>query len=154
MGLKLDLPGISTHLGCFGTGADRCNPGGYKPLVSPQERVLMAASVEGLDGVELQYPMMFVDSDPVEMKQFLQETNVACSIVSVSVWDDASWSMGSLCHPDIEVRRLAVRAILDGVAVSKTLGANKINLWLGQDGFDYPFQVNYRAAIDWGWWTG
>ena len=27
--------------------------------------------------------------------------------------------------------------------------ANKINLWLGQDGFDYPFQIDYRAANDW-----
>jgi len=149
MSLTLNVPRISTHLGYFGTGADRYNPGGYKPPTSPKERIALAAGTKNLSGVELHYPMMFKEIGPEEMKQFLIEKNIACSIVSVSVWDDAVWGMGSLCHLDAGVRRRAVETIIDGMGVSKKLGANKINLWLGQDGFDYPFQVNYRSAIDW-----
>ena len=57
--------------------------------------------------------------------------------------------MGALTHPDPHVRREAMTTILEGMAISRELGANKINLWLGQDGFDYPFQVDYALANTW-----
>ena len=104
----------------------------------------MAAVTQHLDGVELHYPMMFNVIGPEEMRQLLAEKNIACSIVSVGTWD-----MGSLCNPDAGIRRRAVKTIIEGLGVSRTLGADKINLWLGQDGFDYPFQADYRSAIDW-----
>lgn len=59
MSVALNVPRISTHLGSFGTGADRYDPGGYKPQVSPKGRIFMAAGVREFRGIELRYPMMF-----------------------------------------------------------------------------------------------
>ena len=52
------FPKISTHLGYFGSGSDRYNPIGYKKASPPADRIRMAATVDGLDGVELNYPAL------------------------------------------------------------------------------------------------
>ena len=143
------MPKISTHLGYFGTGADRYNAGGYRAPTDALQRIALAADTEGLDGVELHYPMMFKQTSVEEMKDALRAFDLSCSIVSVSVWDEACWGMGALTHPDAGVRRRAVEVIRRGMAVARELEAGRINLWLGQDGFDYPFQVDYGLANRW-----
>jgi xylose isomerase len=143
------MPGISTHLGYFGTGADRYNSDGYRPATNAVERIRLASRAAGLGAVELHYPMMFKSVPLEDIKACLSETHLACSIVSVSLWDEARWGMGSFTHPDPAMRREAAETVRQGMAVAKALGADKINLWLGQDGFDYPFQIDYRAANDW-----
>lgn len=71
MSLASNVPRISTHLDDFGTGADRYNPGGYKPPVSPEERIAMAAGTKHLTGVELHYSVIFNEIGPEEMQQIL-----------------------------------------------------------------------------------
>jgi hypothetical protein len=46
------FPKISTHLGFFGSGSDRYNPGGCKNAASPTERIRLASMVRGLEGAE------------------------------------------------------------------------------------------------------
>lgn len=142
------VPGISTHLGYFGTGADRYNSDGYRPTTNVLDRISLAARATGLGAVELHYPMMFKSVSAEDVKAWLATHHLACSIVSVSLWDEARWGMGSFTHPDAVVRREAAETVRQGMAVARMLGADKINLWLGQDGFDYPFQIDYRAACD------
>ena len=52
------LPRISTHLGYFGSGGDRYNPGGYQQAISPVERIRAVSEVNGLAGIELNYPSL------------------------------------------------------------------------------------------------
>ena len=140
---------ISTHLGYFGTGADRYNPAGYQPTVSAIERIRRVSGVTGLNGVELNYPALVNEETVAEVKSVLSETGLAVSNVSLNLWGTEKWGMGSLSCADPQIRADAVETMKRGIAIAKAVGSPLASLWPGQDGFDYPFQIDYNAAIDW-----
>lgn len=109
----------------------------------------MAARVKRLNGVELHYPMMFKDIDAKVVKSWLEEFGLECSLVSATVWNESKWKYGSITNADPKIRREAVKTIEQAMDISQELGANRINLWLGQDGFDYPLQSNYKDMWQW-----
>ena len=51
---------------------------------------------------------------------------------------------GALTNPDPAVRKRALQISEEAVDVAQRLGAPTVKLWPGQDGFDYPFQADYR----------
>ena len=52
--------------------------------------------------------------------------------------------MGAFTNPD-PAKRESARAIMQGAADAvRELGARYVKIWPGQDGFDYPFQVDYK----------
>ena len=51
---------------------------------------------------------------------------------------------GALTNPDPAVRKRALQISEEAVDVARRLGAPTVKLWPGQDGFDYPFQADYR----------
>jgi sugar phosphate isomerase/epimerase len=144
-----DLPQISSHLGYFGSGGDRYCLGGYQEAVPSMERLRLVAKVEGLDGVELNYPALVTEETAADVRHILEEEELACSNVSMNVWGQAVWGLGSLSNPDPSIRRQAVETISKGMQVAKQVGSSLVSLWPGQDGFDYPFQVDYAAQVDW-----
>lgn len=135
----------STNLIPFGPAGDRFCPPGFRPAISTREKIMQAKQVEGLDGVELHYPAMFEEMSPAETSTFLDSVGLKCSIVTPIMAADPAWGFGTLSNPDPAVRRDAIRRVKDAMDASEELGAMQINLWLGQDGFDYPFQVDYQA---------
>ena len=56
----------------------------------------------------------------------------------------ASSRGGAFTNPDPAVRRRALEICEQGVDAAQRLGAPTVKLWPGQDGFDYPFQADYR----------
>jgi sugar phosphate isomerase/epimerase len=142
-------PRISTHLGFFGSGSDRFMPSGYREPIDAEARVEAVSMIEGLDGVELHFPAMVREDNVGSVKALLADKGLLCSIVSVSLWSDRQWAIGSLTHRDPDVRRKAIEIVKSGMGLALELGAGRINLWLGQDGFDYPLEVDYRATMGW-----
>jgi sugar phosphate isomerase/epimerase len=142
------LPKISTHLGYFGSGGDRYNPDGYRNAVSPAERIRLASKVRGLDGVELNYPALVNEETVDEISSVLAETGLAVSNVSINLWGTRKWGLGSLSSPDPTIRAEALQTLKRGIDVSRAVGSPLVSLWAGQDGFDYPFQIDYGAAYD------
>ena len=51
---------------------------------------------------------------------------------------------GALTNLDPAVRKRALEISEEAVDVAQRLGAPTVKLWPGQDGFDYPFQADYR----------
>src|SRR5947199_7288233 len=56
--------------------------------------------------------------------------------------------MGSFTNPDPEMRHKAVDLGKQAIEVAHQLDSKYVNFWPGQDGFDYPFQVDYRRLWD------
>ena len=54
------------------------------------------------------------------------------------------FTAGAFTNPDAAVRRRALEICEQAVDVARGLGADTVKLWPGQDGFDYPFQADYR----------
>ena len=65
---------------------------------------------------------------------------------------DRGYRNGSFTAPDAATRTAAIDLAQESVDVARQLGASYVKFWPGQDGYDYPFQVNYaelrRHAID------
>lgn len=136
----------STNLVPFGPAGDRFNTAGFRSDTDTREKILAARQIEGLDGVELHFPILFVDDTPEEIKVFLDEVGLACSIVSPAMSSDPRWQHGSLSNDDAGLRRDAILRIQQAMDAAVVLDAYKLNVWLGQDGFDYPFQIDYDRA--------
>ncbi len=142
-----DMPKISTHLGYFGSGGDRYNLAGYRKADSPIERIRLASTVSGLSGIELNYPALVNESNAEEVRSALKQGHLVVCNVSLNVWGEGKWGWGSLSSADPAIRRAAIDTLKRGIAVSKSVGSPLVSLWPGQDGFDYPFQVDYAASL-------
>ncbi len=140
---------IASHLGPFSPNADRYNPKGYHAPRTPEERIHAAAQIEGLDGVELNFRGLVNEDTAPAIRALLDEVGLACANVSMNVWGDGKWALGSLSNPDPAIRRDAADVITQGMKTARVLGCRLVSLWPGQDGFDYPFEVDYTRQIDW-----
>jgi xylose isomerase len=58
------------------------------------------------------------------------------------------FQMGSFTNPDPAVRHKAVDLGKQAIEVARTLDAKYVKFWPGQDGFDYPFQADYKRLWD------
>jgi sugar phosphate isomerase/epimerase len=142
MGLR-----IGTGFGPIGKLLDRYVPEGYSDGVPLDRQLELAKQVPGLDGVALDYPMQF--QDPVRMKHQLDQVGLQLCILWIDTVGDRKWKMGSFAAPEPRTRREAVDLVKRGVDVAAAMGCQDILLWLAQDGYDYPFQVDYGA--NWGY---
>ena len=60
------------------------------------------------------------------------------------MYDNAFWGKGSLCHHDEKVEKAALEACYESIDIAREISFPFIALWLGTDGFDYPFQTEYK----------
>jgi xylose isomerase len=55
------------------------------------------------------------------------------------------FAKGAFTNPDPGIRRRAHELITDAASVVRELRASYVKLWPGQDGWDYPFQVDHHS---------
>ena len=63
----------------------------------------------------------------------------------MDLFSDPIFARGSLMSEDSELRKKAIDYSKKAMDIAEYLEAGVMNLWPGQDGFDYPFQINYVA---------
>ena len=134
---------IAAGLWCLGQTADRFCPGGYSEAVSVEEMVRRAAQVEGIEGVELHWDTDFTQLSIAEMSDLLREHGLVCSNMNVNTFSNPKWKHGAFTNRDPALRKEAVELACGAVSAARQLGCG-VGLWLGADGYDYPFQVDYR----------
>lgn len=78
----------------------------------------------------------------------LESHNLKLGMISIDLYSQPRWAMGSITSPDPKIRSQALSAIKSGMELGSQLGLDQVNLWLGQDGYDYPFQQDYLRAWD------
>ena len=66
----------------------------------------------------------------------------------VDLFSDVRWMNGALTSPDEAVRSEAVKIAKTSLRLAKDLGTDQVAMWLGQDGYDYSFQVDYGVSWD------
>lgn len=135
--------GFSVGLVPFFPCGDRFLPTGYREdKTSLREKLEKIVSIEDVVAVELDYPTDF--EDPLKMKAILEEGGLSVSNIEIDLFGDKKWKYGTLSSRDEKIRDEAIQLCKNGMDAAVVLGSNQISLWLGQDGFDYPMQVNYQ----------
>ena len=64
-------------------------------------------------------------------------------------YTNPGFKRGAFTNPDKAVRREAIDLTKRGIDAARAMGVQLMTVWLGQDGFDYNFQLDYAQAWDW-----
>lgn len=137
---------IDSGLTSFSTCSDRFVRNGYREQLSIDEQLELAAQVEGLQAIALDYPTQF--NDPVKMKEKFSSYGLGVGMVEIDMYSEAKWKYGSITSADPNVRKNALKLIKEGIDFAAAANAADVQLWLGQDGYEYPFQTDYRMVWD------
>ena len=116
----------------------------HKP--SAVELIRLAGQVKGLHGVELIHPAHVQVENADQIRSALNEHRLDLASLACSISSAPQYRAGSLTSDDPAVRRMAIETAKTTMDLSAELGSDRINLWLGRDGFDYPFQIDYDLA--------
>jgi xylose isomerase len=131
--------------GFLGRQADRFTE--YQPARSFQERLEIAKGIQGLQGLEVVYPVDFEDID--ETIQMVKGSGFDVSAVNLNLKKDPKWRRGSLTAPDADLRADAVADMHTAMDIAAALGANMITCCPLIDGHDYGFQIDYIQRWHW-----
>ena len=111
-----------------------------KPTVA--EMVKRAATVRGLGHFDLNYPDHFTDAS-VDIIGIIRSEGLEVNGLAMRYYTDPKFKLGAFSNPDVAVRRKALDLTKAGIDAAAESGINLMTIWLGQDGFDTPFQVDY-----------
>ncbi len=107
-----------------------------------------AGQVDGLGSIMLNYPEHFADQPAAEIRAASAEAGLTVSGINLR-YPDPEFTLGSFTHPDPARRRAAVDLTVEAARAGREMAADHVIMWLGPDGSDYPFQMNYLQAFDW-----
>ncbi|MBF9032633.1 TIM barrel protein [Rhodobacterales bacterium HKCCE2091] len=107
-----------------------------------------AARVGGLDAADLNFPDHFDGTTPADLSRKLSDCGMALNGLAMRYYTDPGFRLGAFTHPDPAVRRAAIDLTKRGIDAGAEMGGRLMTLWMGQDGFDYAFQVDYARAWD------
>jgi sugar phosphate isomerase/epimerase len=135
-------PPFGAGLWHFASYLDRYATDGYAPPVSTLEQIERAGEVGDLSYVDVPYP--FTEGVSVEqVKQALAEQGLQAIGVTPEIYM-RHFSKGAFTNPDAEIRADALAVLNRAAEVVRELGARYLKVWPGQDGWDYPFQVDHH----------
>jgi xylose isomerase len=127
----------------FGQFVDRYAADAYGPEVSTLKAIERAGSVGGIEVLDINFPFSDPDITVDEVRRALDAAGIGAWCVTPHIYM-REFTSGAFTNPDPTVRRRALEVCEQGVDAARGLGASTVKLWPGQDGFDYPFQADYR----------
>lgn len=98
---------------------------------------------KGMTHLEFNYPEHIVGYDLEEIKKAMGDLKVNGFAVR---WRNFFLN-GDLTNPDEELRQKAITMCKEAADICRELGGSVITLWLENDGFDYPFQMDYEYCF-------
>jgi xylose isomerase len=126
---------------------DRYATDAYGPPVSTLEAIERAAAVGDIKVLDINYPFAGEGVTSTQVRETLQRTGLRAQAVTPHLYM-REFQMGSFTNPDPTMRSKAVDLGKQAIEVAHQLDARYVKFWPGQDGFDYPFQVDYRRLWD------
>lgn len=132
----------------FGNRADRFLSG-YGEDRTLAELFDAASRVDGLAGVELVGTWHITETNVSEIGRLLQDHGLKLVSAIPDHFASKVYGRGAFTSNDPGVRARAIadtKAMMDAAA---ELGCDLVNIWNGQDGYDYPFQADYVEQRNW-----
>jgi xylose isomerase len=135
----------------FGQFLDRYATDGYGPPISTLEAIDRAGEVGLLHAVDINYPFSSPDISVEDIRSALKRNELRAIAITPAIYT-RQFSRGAFTNPDPAVRRRAFELLSSAADIARDLECDYLKLWPGQDGWDYPFQVNHaklwKLSID------
>ena len=133
----------------MGSCHDRFMTSGYGKKYSNAELFERLSKIEGVTGVEFISRANITRDNLSEIKELLNIYKFKVTSIIPDHFGKQIWGKGAFTAPDPEVRRSAVEETYSMIDIAKELNCDIINIWNGQDGYDYPMQVDYDRTHEW-----
>jgi xylose isomerase len=102
------------------------------------------SKIEGITSVDLNYPEHFEKHSLQEIQTTLSNTGLEVNGLALRFRNQ--FVNGELGNKDSSISMEAFQLCQEAADICRSLGGKVLTIWLGYDGFDYPFQVNYLEA--------
>lgn len=135
----------SVILGNLGNTCDRFLSTGYKDVQPKEELIRQAASIPGVKGIELVGSWDITEDNYREVKAQLDDAGLQCVSIIPDLFAQKRWGLGSLSAKCADTRKQALEECRMVSRIALQIGCPLINLWLGQDGYDYPLTADFTA---------
>lgn len=135
---------FSAALAAFGNPGDRFISG-YKED-KPLSELFALAAEAGLSAIDFVYGWDLKKDNVNEINEYLDKYNMKCCAVLPNIFGVKPFEKGSIASKDPKIVAKVKDDIKEVIDITKKIGGNMVNLWPGQDGFDYPFESDYFYA--------
>jgi xylose isomerase len=134
----------ASRLNSFAARPELCwSSASYKP--STLELIERASQVRGLSAVDLNFPDHFDKAKPEEIIVSARDCGLTVNGIAMRYYSDPGFKLGAFTNPDPKVRQAAIDLTKNAIDVLEETGGDLLTIWLGQDGWEYPFHVDYDA---------
>jgi xylose isomerase len=143
----MSQPKFAVGLWVLGQCGDRFCRTGYGPVISVEEQIHIAGALDGVTGVECHGS----DFDEITVDKYVGlvgEQKLVTTNVNTNVWGVAQYGLGGFTHGDPKVRQAAIDEGKRSCELARQINSPSVALWLGADGFDYPWQTDYVRHLD------
>jgi xylose isomerase len=138
--------------------ADRFNPDYAKP--GENQLILKLIETAGKQGLVQGVEMNMDETDDAScvginnrnwktVRSTLDDNGIALIGIAPQLWGGIEFTRGTLGAADPKIRRLALDVVKRAIDLASEAGSPYINIWPGQDGYDYYFESDYQATYDW-----
>lgn len=132
--------------GALCQSGDRFLRSGYKEATLTVPEVIRLMAARGVaKGVEIHHRGNEDEAYTQELCGLIKECGLVPTYVNTWLYGERKWRFGSLSAADSSTRLEAVDRCKETIRYAKKLNALGVSLWLGQDGFDYAFQTDYKS---------
>src|SRR6202142_4123706 len=84
--------------------------------------------------------------DVTEIEKLSLRHAIRAGSINPNIFQNQEYKYGSLGNPDPAIRKIAIRHILDCVAIANALGSRDLSPWFA-DGSNYPGTQNIRQRL-------
>ncbi len=139
----------SMILGNLGNTCDRfCK--GYKSNPTSEEMLELAVKkIPLIKGIELVGNWDIRKDNVKDMKKRLADAGMACSSIIPDTFSPPEYGKGSLTSTDPTVRQKVLDYLREMSEIAQEIDCGLLNLWLGQDGYDYLLTADYNQEREW-----
>ena len=113
---------------------------------SVADMIAGVGQVGGISAADLNYPDHFETHSPAALGRMLADQGMVINGLAMRYYTEAGFKLGAFTHPDLSVRRAAIDLTKRGIDACAEMGGALMTLWMGQDGYDYSFQIDYGRA--------
>lgn len=136
------MPKYSVITGFIGQTKDRFHT--YNEQKDLDEKLTVVNEIPGYTGVEVVYP--YETRDPNVLTSLLAKHKLDVSAVNVNIKGEPEFVSGGITSPRPDVRKKAIGFIKESMDFAAAVGVNRVTCCPLGDGFEFPFQTEYRAA--------
>jgi len=139
---------FSANINTFNACADRYVLEGYGKRRNTDELIKAAQQVDDLTGIELVGKWHVNDNNVEQIHRQVTDAGFEVTCVTPDIWASGKWGWGSFTSNDEKIRKDAIHEVKKSMEWAKQLNCELIDLWFGQDGYDYPLQADFSRAWD------